>query len=201
MKKEYIPIVIMGSLGVVLIGIGFYFRKQIKSVTQAAIDFLFSDNITYHINQLNPAVKLKFAQFIDKIQKMGYKVQVNSSYRPFKRQAEIKYDEKDPSHDPNAATPGYSLHNYGLALDLQVSKNGITYGKSTSDALWLSTGIPQLAKSMGMRWGGDAFGSYQDAVHFDIEVKPTATLLSMAQKQFGTTDPNKIIGNQLNLAA
>ena len=200
MKREYIPIVIMGSLGVVLIGVGFYFRKQIKASTAAALDFIFTDNITYHLKQLNPVARKKFEQLIAAIQAKGYTVKVNSSYRSFARQNQIKNNPNDPDHDPNAATPGYSYHNWGLALDLQVSKDGVTYGKSTSDALWLATGIPQLAKTLGMRWGGDAFGSYQDAVHFDYPVKDSATLLAMAKQQFGTTDPNKIIGNQLNIA-
>lgn len=199
MKREYIPIVIMGSLGVVLIGVGYYFRKQLKEVTRAAINY-FNDNINSHLNQLNPIVRQKFADFITKIQKMGYYVQINSSYRTFERQNQIKNNPKDSSYDPSAATPGYSLHNYGLAADLQVSKNGKIYGKTTSDAEWLSTGIPQLAKSMGMIWGGDAFKDYQDAVHFGYQLKDNAQLLAMAQKQFGTTDPNKIIGNKLNIA-
>lgn len=199
MKKEYIPIVIMGSLGVVLIGVGFYFRSTIKEATRAAINY-FSDNINSNLNKLNPIVKQKFADFISKIEKMGYYVQINSSYRTFARQNDIKYNPKDPSYDPSAAAPGLSLHNYGLALDLQVSKNGKTYGKTTSDAEWLSTGIPQLAKSMGMIWGGDAFAGYQDAVHFGYQLKDNATLLALAKKQFNTTDPNKIIGNQLNIA-
>ncbi len=202
MKREWIPIAIAGTLALALVGVGFYFRKQIKKVAEDTFNFIFNDNITYHINQLNPAVKLKFAQFIDKIQKMGYKVQINSSYRSFARQHDIKYNSNDSDFDPSAGAPGYSAHNYGLALDLQVSKNGKTYGKSTSDAEWYTTGIPQLAQSMGFRWGGTAFGtSYQDAVHFDLMTMAPATLLSMAYKQFGTTDPNKIIGNQLKLAA
>lgn len=190
----------MGSLGVVLLGVGFYFRKQIKESTAAALDFIFTDNITYHLKQLNPSVQKKFEQLIAAIQAKGYDVKVNSSYRSFARQNEIKNNPKDSSYDPNAGAPGLSYHNYGMALDLQVSKNGKNYGKTTSDAEWLSTGIPQLAKSMGMRWGGDAFGSYQDAVHFDYPIKDTATLLALAKKQFNTTDPNKIIGNQVNIA-
>ena len=194
MKKEYIPFVIMGSVTVALFGIGIYFRRQLKEAAQSAIDYVFTDNITYHLNQLNPVVRKKFADFIAKIQEKGYKVQVNSSYRSFSNQALQKLA------DPNAATPGFSTHNYGLATDLQVSKNGVTYGKKTSDALWNSTGIPQIAKSMGMRWGGEAFGDdYQDAVHFDILLKPTSELLAMAKKQFGN-DVSKIQGNKLNIA-
>ncbi len=202
MKREWIPIAIVGGLSLALIGVGFYFRKQLKAVAKDTLDYMFSDNITYHLNQLNPAVRKKFEQFIAKIQAMGYKVQINSSYRSFSRQKDIKYNPNDPSFDPNAAEPGYSAHNWGVALDLQVTKNGKTYSKSTSDAEWLSTGIPQLAKSLGMRWGGTDFGTgYQDAVHFDLMTMAPATLLAQAYKQFGTTDPNKIIGNQLKLAA
>mgnify|MGYP001616056233 CR=1 FL=1 len=93
MKKEWIPIAIVGGLSLALIGVGIYFRKQLKEVAT----YIFTDNITYHLKQLNPAVQKKFAQFIAKIQAMGYKVQINSSYRSILRQSQIKYNANDPT--------------------------------------------------------------------------------------------------------
>lgn len=193
MKKEYIPFAIMGGVALTLIGVGIYFRRQLKQAVLDLNDYLFTDNISYHIKQLNPAYQKLFADFVAKIIKMGYKVQINSSYRDFLKQAQQHKD------DARNAPAGSSMHNYGLALDLQVSKNGKVYGKSTSDAEWLSTGIPQLAKSMGLEWGGDFVG-YQDAVHFSVKGFTGAQLQALAYKQFGTTNPSKIEGNKLKLA-
>lgn len=145
------------------------------------------------IDSLNPKYKPVFIRFIQHIQNLGYRVQINSAYRTFKRQAELKKEDK------RNASPGFSPHNYGIALDIQLSKNGKTFGKKTPSKDWINTGIPNIAKSMGLDWGGTIKG-YYDPVHFAVANLDTAKLQQIAFKQFNTKDPNKIAGNMVKLA-
>lgn len=143
-----------------------------------------------HLKELNPKVEAQFRAFIKDIEAMGFKVIITDAYRTIKRSAELyKLNSKN-------AKPGYSSHNYGTALDLNVIKNGKQYMKATSLKEWIATGIPKLAKEKyGMRWGGD-FSGYKDPIHFDYNNKyNTVKLYELAVKQFGTIE--KAVGNRV----
>lgn len=144
------------------------------------------------LNGLNPTTRPVFTAFVKDIQDLGYTVDITSGYRTFQRSAELKKE------DSRNATPGFSSHNYGTALDLVLIKDGKTVMKNATRAAWLATGVPQLAKTKyGMRWGGD-FAGYEDNVHFDLNNKyDTKKLYAAALKQFGTVD--KVRGNELDL--
>lgn len=175
---------------VLIIALIFFFRRQINNYLSKNKNLImFPADIALHLNNLNPQYRYVFEDFIKKIIDSGYKPQINSSYRTFARQAELyKQDNRN-------AKPGFSYHNYGLAIDVQVSKDGKVWGKSTPVTLWNQTGIPQIAKQMGLRWGG-TFAGYLDAVHFDFPVKSTTYLYNLAVQQFGA-DVNNIKGNEL----
>lgn len=194
-EKYKIPIIV-GTIILVVAILIYVFRKKLTTYINVTMDaFKFSPNVALHLAQLNPKYKTVFEDFIKGVINLGYEPQINSSYRDFASQA------KQYAADPRNAKPGYSYHNYGLAIDMQVKKDGKTLGKDSTDAQWLASGIPQLAKTLGLTWGGDnaVFGSYQDAVHFDYRVMKTSQLLALAQQQFGN-DVNNIHGNQLNIA-
>lgn len=77
--------------------------------------------------------------------------------------------------------------------------NGTSYlRKASSKEAWEATGIPNIARDMGIRWGGD-FKTYYDPVHFDLgndyDVKH---LKELAFEQFGT-NWNDIKGNEIKL--
>ncbi len=147
-----------------------------------------------YIDTLHPKYKKRFVDFIDHLQRLGWKVQINSSYRDFAKQARLKKEDK------RNASPGFSPHNYGEAIDIQVTdKFGKLYGKNTDIKKWQATGIPNLAKTYGLDWGG-IFKGYPDAVHFYVSGIDTSKLYRLAVDQFKTSDPNKIIGNRLLLA-
>lgn len=183
-KKEQ-NILIFGGLTVLGL-ILFTFRRKtsdkIKSMTNAE-----------HLQQLHPKHRDKFERLIKLLERAGYNPQINSSYRTFKRQAELKKEDK------RNASPGFSAHNYGLALDIQLNKNGKIYGMKTPAKDWIETGIIKSAKSYGLDWGG-TFKNYYDPVHFQVEGIDTVKLYNLALKQFKTNDPNKIQGNQVNIA-
>ena len=178
-----------GSSVLILAGLSYYNRKKLKAIVSGEAN---PKGNEAHLRTLNPRYQDLFRRFINAIQLRGYKVQINSSYRSFAKQAQEK------AEDSRNATAGFSPHNYGIALDFQMSKDGKIYGKSTPKQDWINTGIPRLAASMGLKWGGD-FAGYLDEVHFYVPLD-TTRLYNLALKQFKTSDPNKIIGNRVNVA-
>jgi hypothetical protein len=67
----------------------------------------------------------------------------------------------------NAAPSASSPHQAKRACDLNFYKGSTWLKKATSRATWEASGIITLAKLCGLRWGGTAFKSYYDPVHFD----------------------------------
>ena len=164
-------------------------RKQYKTITDKQKEFL---------ENLHVAVKQRIYELVDAIQKRGYEADIQSTYRSFQHQQRLKNQLGSM-----AATPGKSPHNYGLAIDIVLWKNGKKYGnKSATKAEWESTGVPALARSLGFTWGGDFKTHPFDPVHFDLVKdlgQKTADLFEKGKKIYGS--PEKIIGNKIPLAA
>jgi len=184
--KKLSPAQIIGyslGLSVIVVGLAFVGRKYYLSAKQ--------ENF---IKGLNPQVQEKFRKLIDTIEnKLGYEVIITSGYRDFAKQQRLK------EQNPKNARAGYSAHNYGIAIDVNVKKDGKQLYKNSPKQDWLATGIPQLAKKQGFRWGGD-FENYYDPIHFGLgHIYETKDLLAQAQQKYGT-NPNNIQGNQLTLA-
>ena len=154
-----------------------------------------------YLKELHPEAQDIFRDFINLIQNQtDYAVIINSGYRTFARQQAIKYDRSDPDYDTQAATPGLSHHNYGMALDIKLQKGNIVLSKkNTTKQAWQATGVVDIAKKLNLRWGGE-FGGYNDYVHFDLGNKyKTLDLLAKAKLQFGD-NVNNIQGNRVQLA-
>ena len=140
------------------------------------------------INDLNitPGVKELFTEFIIEVQETTpYYVQLNSGYRDFTDQLR-KRERWDAGNRKGLkvrpAAPGRSLHQYGLAIDMNpVHEDGtVIMGDDTND-VWEATGIVAIADRLGLRWGGrfgmqDADGNIIpeaertsiDRIHFDL---------------------------------
>lgn len=188
MAKSNNTLALFGGLlltGLVVFGLR---RKQTGSGSAPG-----ARNNAEHLKQLHPAHRDKFERFIRLLERAGYKPQINSSYRTFAKQAQLK------KVDSRNATPGYSAHNYGLALDVQLNKNGKTYGMKTPAKDWIETGIIKAAENLGLTWGGTIPG-YYDPVHFQVKGIDTTQLYKLALKQFKTSDPSKIQGNAVKMA-
>ena len=173
------------SVGVsaLLVGVGLYmFGGKLLSYQQER-----------YIKNLNSKVRRKFRKLINRIQKeTGYKVIITSGYRDFAHQERLKRENS------KNAKAGFSEHNYGIALDFVAIKGTHRLRKSTSKREWEQTGIPQIAKSMGFRWGGD-FKGYHDPVHFGLgHIYDTSKLKEKAHSKFGYNNSN-IKGNQIRL--
>ncbi len=167
-------------------------RKPVSRVDELAREKFKIANQDF-LNNLHPAERAKYEAFIDDIEAMGYTAVLTSGNRTFQRSAELK------KQDARNASPGFSFHNYGLAVDLVLVKDGKYIQKNATKAAWEATGVPQMAKKKyGFRWGGD-FAGYADNVHFDSGNKyDTKKLYAAALKQFGTVD--KVLGNRVDLS-
>lgn len=166
------------ALGAVLAGVG-QKNKLLRVELEAWID------------DLHQQAQAKFRALIAEIEKRGYEVAIQSGYRSFEKQAQLYASGQTP------ARAGASFHNYGLALDINMAKNGQVWRMASGRAAWLATGIPQIAEQMGFTWGG-RFGGYYaangDNVHFHLPIATTAELYQLARNQ-------NVEGNKVQIAA
>lgn len=116
------------------------------------------------IEKLHPKFKNMVAELFTRAEKeLGLTLYATSGYRSYAEQVIL--------HNQNSsnALPGYSSHNFGFAIDLNVRKNGkAILLKASSNEAWKKSGIVDLAKSIGIDWVGD-YGSYHDPVHFFLK--------------------------------
>jgi peptidoglycan LD-endopeptidase CwlK len=125
----------------------------------------FNDEQTLKIvMNLHPKFRPKIAEFLTRMEReLGLTAFGTSGYRSWEKQAQLY------AQNPSNGRPGYSMHNYGFAVDLNVkdASGKIILRKADSSQAWKKTGIVKLAQEIGLKWGGDgAFGSYHDPIHF-----------------------------------
>ena len=113
----------------------------------------------WYISKLNPSVRNDVRNFLKDIEALGYEPVIRDSTRTYNQQA--KYKKLNPKN----ASAGNSSHEKGLAIDLDVYKNGKVLSKKTLKSVWISSGVVQLAKNYNMKWGGN-FTNYSDNNHF-----------------------------------
>jgi hypothetical protein len=140
------------------------------------------------VNKLHPKFRNKIAQFFTKMERdLSLSAYATSGYRTFAEQEEL--------HKQNSANakPGYSSHNFGFAIDINVKdKDGkIFLLKNSSDKKWNDSKVVDLAKDLGLSWGGGgAFGSYHDPVHFYIKPDGLSTEDMRTLYKSGKVDSN-----------
>lgn len=183
----------IGTFGLSVIGFSFIYRRQIKNTLGEIIDYVFSKENESYLKELHPKASPIFRKFLRDIEKMGYTVKITSGYRTFQEQEKLK---KENSSNAQA---GFSHHNYGSSLDINLIKDGNWLRKSSTKKDWEKTGIPQLAKNKyNLRWGGD-FSGYNDPVHFDLEnIYSSKELYAQAIKQFGNI--KNVKGNEVKIS-
>jgi hypothetical protein len=143
---------------------------------------------------LNEGAKADLYEFINKANQLSgvEKIEITSGYRTHADQ--IRMTKK---YSAVAAAVGLSPHQYGLGIDIVVTWKGKRLANSTGTiAEWKASGIPALAESLGLRWGG--YFKKTDPVHFDVIKKynlSTSKLREKGIKMFGSaekTEGNKI---------
>ncbi len=169
-------------------------RQRVKKTIIAGVDYLLSAEQEAYIKNLHPVAQPRFRKFISEVQQQtGYRIIITSGNRSFGEQAFLYAQNK------KNARPGFSFHNYGMALDVNAQKGTTWLRKASAKSAWLDSGIIDIAQNNGLRWGGN-FSGYADNVHFDLgNDYNTTTLYNMAVAQYGN-DPDDIKGNQINLA-
>jgi hypothetical protein len=135
------------------------------------------------IEKLHPKFRNKVAELFSRAeQELGLILFATSGYRTFAEQVAL-YNQNHSN-----AKAGYSSHNFGFAVDLNVKKNGKLYlTKSSSNEAWKKSGLVDLAKKIGIDWVGD-FGSYHDPVHFFIKPNGLSTTDLRAMYNSGKKD-------------
>ena len=198
-SKNNLLLIAVGSLGLTAIAVSFIYRKQltstisnVKNTISDVVDYAFSKDVEEGMKELHPKAQPIFRAFLRDVEKMGYKVKLTSGYRTFQEQIGLK------KQNSSNATAGFSHHNYGTSLDINVLKGNNWLRKSSSKSDWEKSGIPQMAKSKyNLRWGAD-FKGYHDPIHFDLEnIYPVNKLYAQAIKQFGSAE--KAQGNKVNI--
>lgn len=140
---------------------------------------VFKANKWAYFKQLHPKFRPVFEKFDERLNKAGYDVIYTSLYRDAEKQAEV-------------SAYSTSYHNLGMAVDINAinRETGKTIKMASSKADWKP--IVDIAKDLGLRWGGD-FTGYYDSVHFDVgklvDKKPSE-LIAMAKEQ--NVEPNKV---------
>lgn len=114
--------------------------------------------------ELHPIVKQKALELQEILHKQGITILYTQGYRDFYTQARIYAQGRTlPGKIVTNAKPGYSPHNYGLAVDFVPLVNG----KAAWDRVDLFEKIGAEAKKVGFEWGGD-FKSFLDRPHLQI---------------------------------
>lgn len=148
-------------------------------------------------------IKPRFIQLINAINKKGYYVIITSTLRTYEQQDALWRKKQQGLITMAVAKPGHSKHESGKAIDINIvnMKTGVQLTSKSSSTSWLSTGVPQIAKILGFRWGGD-FSQY-DPVHFDLlnakdQPRPVITSLYEERTRAVTStsiDTSKIFSN------
>ena len=190
-KNTYIIVLITISLSVV---IGLLITRKLilgngspNNLDEKDYSSYFNDKYRWHkdtktknmVNNLHPLFRGKIAEFFSEIEnKLGLTAYSTSGYRDFKHQT-ILYNQNNKN-----AKAGYSSHNYGFAIDINVKdKDGKRFlKKADTSKKWRDSGVVPLSEKLNLKWGGDGnFGNYHDPVHFYIRPnnKSTTELLAL----------------------
>lgn len=111
---------------------------------------------------------------------LGYEYKAISGNRTWEEQAKIYAQGRtSPGKIVTNARPGYSNHNFGIAVDMGVFKNGkYLDGDKPSEAEAFHRKAAQIAEKYNIEWGG-SWKSFKDYPHF--EFKTGKTLAQMRQ--------------------
>ena len=152
------------------------------------------------IGKLHTSFQPHVKCFIFKCYEDGIKIKMTSAYRDIEKQTKMLDDwlakpESDRGIRP--APGGSSYHNYGLAFDFNAFRtyDGASFTSSTTKVSWEASGIPEIGKNLGLRWGGD-FKTNYDPIHFDAGgisgIPNTEALLAKTKSQ-------GVAGNQVTI--
>ena len=108
----------------------------------------------------------------------GYEYKAISGNRTWEEQAKIYAQGRTaPGKIVTNAKPGYSNHNYGIAVDMGVFKAGkYLDASSPSEAEAFHRKAAQIAEKYNIEWGG-SWSSFKDYPHFEYKTGKTLAQL------------------------
>ncbi len=153
---------------------------------ERAVDFEFDERTERNLRTLLPKAQRGFRPFIAQAMAvaagMGVELKAISGTRTYAEQARLRRRWK-AGKGGKAAAPGYSNHNFGIALDLGCFKarrylDGSKKRAERELAMRVYEAISHVADKYGIDWGGDWRGRDCDPPHFEVR-----TGLSMNEKR------------------
>jgi peptidoglycan L-alanyl-D-glutamate endopeptidase CwlK len=134
-----------------------------------------------NLGSLNKKALAKLEPFVAQVEALlapkGVTVEVISGLRSWSAQAALYAQGRTkpgrkggfgPDNWVTKARPGSSWHNYGLAIDLGLFKNGLYLDeKKPAEADKLYAEIGALAGRLGIEWAGN-WKSFQENPHFQV---------------------------------
>lgn len=108
----------------------------------------------------------------------GYEYKAISGNRTWEEQAKIYAQGRTaPGKIVTNAKPGFSNHNYGIAVDMGVFKDGkYLDGSKPSEAEAFHRKAATIAEKYGIEWGG-SWKSFKDYPHFEYKTGKTISQL------------------------
>lgn len=137
------------------------------------------DRSLKNLNTLHPYVLPNFTKFIEECQvlaaKRGMEYKVICGTRTYEEQEKLWRQGRagNPGKIVTNARAGYSFHNFGLAIDCGVFKNG-RYLDADQPAIAENFHelVAKLASKYKLRWGGN-FKRIFDPPHFEYDTELT----------------------------
>jgi peptidoglycan LD-endopeptidase CwlK len=124
----------------------------------ASVDARSEKNISTLLSEVRPLAR----QLILNAAKQGFEIKVTSGTRTFDEQNELwAQGRSKPGKVVTNAKGGQSNHNFGIAFDVTLFKDGAPVYESS-----IYKFIGTLGKSLGLTWGGD--WKFQDEPHFQL---------------------------------
>lgn len=166
-KKELIKRIIIGVIVGVIATAVYSFRYAIYYFYLRLRTLKTKDTANNKIIEgLHPVFAYRIAKLVKSREDKGHSIILTSGFRGWDEQNELYQAGQ------TTAEAGNSLHNYGMAVDL--NEDGQLKMNSSTNA-WLNSGIVAEAEELGMRWGG--YFNNVDRVHFDYMKKYDINLL------------------------
>lgn len=130
-----------------------------SSVHEATIEGTKVYTFSYtNLGGLRPDLKHAVAELSKLAEQHGYTLVVSDGYRSIAEQAAAK------KRKPNlVATPGYSPHNYGCAIDVALYENGSDKPTNITQLSWFHS---YAKNTLGLDWGHD-WSSKDEPWHFE----------------------------------
>jgi peptidoglycan L-alanyl-D-glutamate endopeptidase CwlK len=168
-EKSYLSYIVVG----VILGGIFYFSRKIDK-SNKMINTTWNPKNDERIAKLHPKMRPLATQLINEVEsKLGHKLLVVSGLRTFDEQRDIYAQGRTkPGNIVTYAKPGYSYHNYGLAIDVTHIKDGNKPDWSRP----ITKDIAEIGKKIGLEWGGYWTRPY-DPPHFQLTLSKIANLL------------------------